>query len=73
MLEILLHRFHLLMMSLDCPLATHHKKWEYIHMEIGGDWRYRLYLGAHIFMYFGFGYDVFILALMCLSFLGCIC
>ena len=35
-LEVLLHRLHLLMMILDCPLAICHKKGEYICMEIGG-------------------------------------
>ena len=47
------HLHHLLlMMSLDCPSAIHHKKGEYIWMEIGRDfeflefWSFRLYPGA---------------------------
>ena len=34
--DILLH-LYLLMMSLDCPLAIHHKKGEYLYMLIEGD------------------------------------
>ena len=72
----LLHHL-LLIMSLDCSLAIHHKKREYIWMEIGGDfcfffvfWSFRFYLGASWCIYF-FGswciyLDVFI-------FMGCIC
>ena len=37
MLEVLLHKLHPLM-SHDCPLAIRHKKGDYIHIEIGGDW-----------------------------------
>ena len=56
-------RHLLLVMSLDCSLAIHHKKGEYIWMEsllIGGDfffnvlellWSYRLYLGASLCTY----------------------
>ena len=61
----LLHHL-LLMMSLDCPLAIHHKKREYIWMEIGRDfrflffvfffflelWSFRFYLGASWCIYF---------------------
>ena len=58
----LLHHL-LLMMSLDCPLAIHHKKREYIWMEIRGDfcflffvflelWSFRFYLGASWCIYF---------------------
>ena len=61
------------MMSLDCTLAVHHKKEEYIWMEIGGDlfiffvlelWSIRLYQGASLCTFF-FGswciyFDVFI-------------
>ena len=61
----LLHHL-LLMMSLDCPLAIHHKMGEYILMEIGGDfeflelWSFKLYLGASWCIYF-LAHDVFIL------------
>ena len=67
------------MMSLDCTLAVHHKKEEYIWMEIGGDlfiffvlelWSIRLYLRASSCTYF-LAHDVFIL--MSLFFMGCIC
>ena len=41
------HLCHLLlMMSLDCPLAIHHKKGEYIWMEIGGDFFFFLFFLA---------------------------
>ena len=35
-LMVLLRSLYLLMMSPDCPLAIHHRKGEYILMEIGG-------------------------------------
>ena len=35
-LVVLLCNLHLLMTTLDCPLAIHHRKGEYILMEIGG-------------------------------------
>ena len=69
------------MMSLDCTLAVHHKKEEYIWMEIGGDlfiffvlelWSIRLYQGASLctFFFFFLARDVFIL--MSLFFMSCI-
>ena len=39
--DILPH-LHLLMMSLDCPLAIRHKKGEYLYMLIGGDFVFLL-------------------------------
>ena len=48
----ILPRLHILMMSLDCPLAIRHKKGKYLYMLIGEDFvffvdrgRFRLYLG----------------------------
>ena len=41
---------HLLMMSLDCPLAIHHKKGEYLCMLIGGDFVFLLKGGDFVFL-----------------------
>ena len=41
----ILPRLHLLMMSLDWPLAIHHKKGEYLYMLIGGDFVFLLIRG----------------------------
>ena len=65
------------MMSLDCTLAVHHKKEEYIWMEIGGDlfiffvlelWSIRLYQGASLCTFFFFFWLVMYL-FWCLYFL----
>ena len=45
-------------MSHDCPLAIRHKKGEYIHMEIGGEFC-RLYMGFMMYFLFILAYDVF--------------
>ena len=38
------------MMSLDCPLAIHHKKGEYLCMLIGGDFVFLLKGGDFVFL-----------------------
>ena len=72
-LEGLLHRLHLLMMILDCPLAIRHKKGEYIGMEIGGVLEFIDCIQELFDVFHFLAYDVFFLVMMYFFFMGCIC
>ena len=58
MLEILLYRLHPLL-SHDCLLEIRHKKGDYIHMEIGGDWCLQIVFRSLIMYLCFLAYDVF--------------